>query len=120
MRKLTRQAFNDRMRQYRRASALPIGFFSVVCLAGVVLLQFGDTERAYVPGAIALGAFALFAVWYGYTYLPKRHGLGCPACGKSMLRYRGYEKLIKRGRCPRCGATVFADNNAADGESLDG
>ena len=107
MNDLTRKEFDRRYAAFSRTTLWPSVLFIVVSMTAAVWWdksEPGDQSYIFLGGFVVAG---LLAIGYLETNVAKKFGLGCPHCGKSMTRFRRFQKFIDQGLCPRCKKSVF-------------
>jgi len=106
----TRAEFDKKEKEYLR-SVTPIGAVVFVAVLGAVYwweyAESSDQSLA-VMGAIALVAGVSF--WHQFLYMPRKFGLACPSCDKSIVRARRSSRYTDKGQCPWCKERVWRDS----------
>lgn len=102
MSRLTRKEFDKRYAAYSRSMLVPSIVLLLGGLAVAIWLDKSEFSRQSIAASMIVIGVGLCAVWYLDSFTPKKFGLGCPACGKSIVRFLRFQKHIDKGRCPRC------------------
>jgi hypothetical protein len=105
-----RAEFEEREKEYLR-SVTPIGaVMFVAVLAAAYWWEFAESseQSLTVMGAIVVVAGVSF--WHQFIYMPRRFGLECPSCDRSIVRARRSSHYTDKGLCPWCKERVWRDS----------
>ena len=105
----TRAEYEAREKAYLRA-VTPIGAVSFVAvLVAVSWWEFAESSQQsmYVLTVIGLVAGAMF--WHQFSYMPRKFGLACPDCNRSVVRARRSSQFTDKGQCPWCRERIWRD-----------
>lgn len=115
MTKPGKSEFEERHRRYSKAVTPSVSVAFVLVFIAIFWWQFSATAAQSFDILTVITGIAVACFWYFYLYLPKKYGLNCSHCGKSIIRHRRADQYIESNECPWCHERVWLDDqNSAD------
>jgi len=111
MNKPTKAEFENRYREYMKFSTPTQVIMFVIVLIAIAWWQFSAVSTQSLAVLALIGLISAACFWYFYSFTPKRFGLACPGCDKSLIRHRHADRHLDEGLCPWCGERVWRDDS---------